>query len=982
MPIKTSQIVQDDGALKSVISMMEHILQLQKELYENNREEAAKLSKEISKLSGAVRDHQDEIETSAKKADALTKAQDRYARSMDETAVELERVRLLTRKQNNLNKQQAKLALAAAGSYEELAAQYAINKARIKEMSEEELRNAERKDKLVTKTKELYEQMNELQKSTGKYVLQVGKYEEALKGLGGGVGAATGALSDFRGMLSALLKNPILGFLALIVGGLSAVYKAFKQSENGAELLARASGLVEGAFSVLTGLVNNVVDGVTKFFELSLAERFKVIGESIKENLTNRFEAFFDVFKNVGAAVGALIRGDWKALREAVSDTGESVLQFTLGVEDVPDKLAAVTEAVKDNADAFADLRSRQRAIIKENAGLTKSLEDQITAYELNAAAAGDVTLGFISQRKAAEAAAEANEKKAKLELQIARNNLALVNDEIALRERQGQNVNDFLEQQTSAFQALKQAQREYTLAVRANAQERRNIARDEFERELDFAIDFFDTQKTVNERRLKDERLSLDDRRDILQETIALTNSAFQEQIKLTEDFTGQRLNIEELALIEDERIVRERLRSRDLDDVTLGRILEILRERKLALQDIADAEQFLADQQVKIQNSNRAAIAKAREEQRKAELETFNQLQALAESEFNLLKSTEEEKTKFRIQAEIERLQKVLELNEKFGGELTALQLQTFRNQIQALQGELTAAGGAGTSSIYDLLGITLTDDQKQGVISSLGVLREASGSFAQARIQQAQQVADAVQSRVDAARSAYERELEADRQGLANKKDTRRLELQAAQQAQKKAIEEQEKAQRRQIALDAISQGSNLLTASTKIWKQLGFPLAIPAVALMWGQFIANKATALKLTKSPRAEGSFEVLRYGGSHRSGNDIPLGMTEDGKLRTAERNEGLAVFSKRATTKYQLGTIVQSLNNLSFEKMFTRLGQDSGESPLVSVTSKTDMRKTESELMKIRKKKAPLAITAGKRTIVKIGNVTKIYEA
>jgi hypothetical protein len=96
--------------------------------------------------------------------------------------------------------------------------------------------------------------------------------------------------------------------------------------------------------------------------------------------------------------------------------------------------------------------------------------------------------------------------------------------------------------------------------------------------------------------------------------------------------------------------------------------------------------------------------------------------------------------------------------------------------------------------------------------------------------------------------------------------------------------------------------------------------------------------------------------------------------------MRTAERNEGLAVFTKRAATKYQLGSIVNSINNLSFEKMFNRLGNDQ-EAPLVSVTAKTDMRKTENELTKIRKKKAPLTYLSGGKTIVKNGNVTKIYE-
>ena len=83
-------------------------------------------------------------------------------------------------------------------------------------------------------------------------------------------------------------------------------------------------------------------------------------------------------------------------------------------------------------------------------------------------------------------------------------------------------------------------------------------------------------------------------------------------------------------------------------------------------------------------------------------------------------------------------------------------------------------------------------------------------------------------------------------------------------------------------------------------------------------MWGSFAIAKVKAHQVTKKSQqyGEGGLEILN-GGSHASGNDIPIGMTKDGKQRKAEGGEALAIISKSKTRKYKtiLPDIVKSLN-------------------------------------------------------------------
>ena len=94
----------------------------------------------------------------------------------------------------------------------------------------------------------------------------------------------------------------------------------------------------------------------------------------------------------------------------------------------------------------------------------------------------------------------------------------------------------------------------------------------------------------------------------------------------------------------------------------------------------------------------------------------------------------------------------------------------------------------------------------------------------------------------------------ELEARANGYANNVVQAQKELDLAKKNQEKALKEQQKAQKQQAAIQTLQQIENMVTATALIWSQLGFPFAIPAIAVMWASFAASKIKAAQLANRP--------------------------------------------------------------------------------------------------------------------------------
>lgn len=177
--IKYSDLVSPDNSITELIKQLDELSDTYTNALKNIRTEAIQLTKELEKVSGATEDGRKKTKKSADDADRLARAQKELAFAESETAKKIADLNLAKTEANQINKLVIKLNQSAEGSYNRLSAQYSLNKIYLNNMTKVEREEAEAKEGLITKTRELYKAMNEYQKSTGKTNLNVGNYTEA-----------------------------------------------------------------------------------------------------------------------------------------------------------------------------------------------------------------------------------------------------------------------------------------------------------------------------------------------------------------------------------------------------------------------------------------------------------------------------------------------------------------------------------------------------------------------------------------------------------------------------------------------------------------------------------------------------------------------------------------------------------------------------------------------------------------------------------
>lgn len=432
-----------------------------------------------------------------------------------------------------------------------------------------------------------------------------------------------------------------------------------------------------------------------------------------------------------------------------------------------------------------------------------------------------------------------------------------------------------------------------------------------------------------------------------------------------------------EALLKIEQDRQLQELALQKESIELRLQAVKEgSEQERQLRMQLLENERQtaLLQNQQKPTGQQQDAGVINASfdakgagiaDEYLQAQLQIFDQQQALAQSEFDLLRNSEARKTQFRLQAEKERLQKVLELNQQAANKLSDVEVQTIQNTIKKIDQEIEQSKGEerGTD-IYGLFGLNLDDDQKEAINTSMQYALDALNTFTAARVAAADAAVEQADKEVSAAQSALDAELEARANGYANNVVQAQKELDLAKKNQEKALKEQQKAQKQQAAIQTLQQIGNMVTATALIWSQLGFPFAIPAIAVMWASFAASKIKAAQLAKQTGGTGETETygdgtveLLEGGSHQSGNDIDLGTKPDGTRRRAEGGEFFAVINKRSSRRFRkiIPDVINSLNNGTFAHKYLKSYSD-GDGLTLNVTGQSpDLRNLSDDVREIK---------------------------
>lgn len=546
------------------------------------------------------------------------------------------------------------------------------------------------------------------------------------------------------------------------------------------------------------------------------------------------------------------------------------------------------------------------------------------------------------------------------------------LNDQIVLlREQLAVDMVDIANQQRAAELSAQRATQDAQIALMAEgAEKQREQLRVEYERQIQDINTRLETERGLTETQVAE----LLNQQLLLQQQYAKSLGELNDQITI--DQMQAAADRTQLQLDAAREGSQEEINLR-IQLLQQQRAIELAQNRQLA----EDVRQSEADINAKYD----AEVLKQTTElnQRRA-LMLFDQTQALEASEFDLIRNSEERKTRFRLAQEKARLQKILELNKAAGVKMTDAEVKTIENTIAKIDQEIEKSkGDERGNDIYGLFGLNLDDDQKEAISTSVSFAIEQLNSFLDAKVQAADAAVSAADKEVDASQRRLDAELEARANGYANNVAMAQKELDVAKKNQEKALKEQQKAQKAQAAIQTIQQIGNLVTASALIWSQFGFPFAIPAIAIMWGSFAAAKIKAAQLSKSANAGGSESYgdgtveLLAGGSHQSGDDVDLGTKPDGTRRRAEGGEFFAVINKRNSRRFRrlIPDVINSLNRGTFPQKYLNAYNTDGVNVTVQQNNAPDLRDLKNDVREIKEQNRRRRYVDGN------GNVIEVYK-
>ena len=542
--------------------------------------------------------------------------------------------------------------------------------------------------------------------------------------------------------------------------------------------------------------------------------------------------------------------------------------------------------------------------------------------------------------------------------------------------------------------QELEKLEREHNIQTNKLTEERYqyilNLGKATADEQLDLQKKILEAQKKAEietyQKRNQDDRIRDDNGNDI---GIQLINQTYA---KKEEDLVTKHMQEMYRIIVAGLDNELEAVQSNSDEELNI-KLRKLEAERQIAL---AENRLKPASEQVSESSINAAFDTKAARTKGSHALEGFEQKQALKKARFDSVEHTTIQINRFELKQEKALWEEKVRLAEAGMLDWSKTQIDEAKQMIANFEKELKKLpkdvneiiaeigeyGVGGT--ILKRLGFD--DEAVDAMGMAIDQIKDNISSLIDAWNDAAQAAVDAADKQVDAAQKVLDAEIEARNNGYANKVVTAQKELALAKKNREKALKEQEKAQKAQMALDSIQQASNLVTASALIWAQLGFPYAIPAIALMWASFAAAKIKALQVSKQNTeqyGEGGLEFLE-GGSHASGNDIDLGIeNKRHKRMRAEGGEALAIISKKRTRQYRdiLPGIIESLNKGTFEQSYMQSFAAPIGLQLAGVGQTTDISRLEQDVTRIKEELGYRYYSEPDRTIIKKGNLTRIIK-
>lgn len=454
-------------------------------------EKSLELATTKKQLNAALKDEQAQVNAAGKAFKAGAISQEEYRKVISNSTkaqTELTKQMIDVNKSISDNNAEIKvnttLLTSQESSVNALRAQLAKNTKELNSMSAATRNNTDEGKALAAETKEISDKLKEMEKAVGDNRRNVGNYAESVqealsstKGLSGATGALassmTGAVGSVKAFTTALMANPIVAIVGIILTLISTVEKLMKRNTEMATNLKAAFAPFEVIFSRILDGITNLLNGVAKAIDwvstkvVSLLNSIGLISDETAKaakaakELTRAEQAIFESETDALVTLSAMSRelANQKSLvadqtksikeRNAAANQGLSTLKQMENIEvgilkQKYEQIKAQNELSYTSADdrrkemeALAALQSKQAEYTekqKELISQASSLQNQETAKNSAAAAAAEQA----KAQAAIKATEQAERRKRELQQEtIKQMEIALTTLDLSIKERE-----------------------------------------------------------------------------------------------------------------------------------------------------------------------------------------------------------------------------------------------------------------------------------------------------------------------------------------------------------------------------------------------------------------------------------------------------------------------------------------------------------------------------------------------------------------
>lgn len=955
-PLQGKDFIQDDflgKAIKDLIEFKSEVVSTGKVI----KTTAQQVEKSLNGTSAARKEDQKTITEAEKQTQKLVLAQEKYELSLKETEREIIKLRAAQTKQNQVNKLTEKLNRSTEGSYDKLSAQYSLNKIRLNAMSDAQRNATKSGQRLERQTREIFEEMNRLQKATGKATLQVGQYGRAMQ-----VAAATA-----RNLASALGFAGVLFTLVTLFRNAFNTLKSFDQEMNNLAAIAEKSRdqltRVEKAIrDVGKGSINSAVSiaqMATSLFALGKSESEVIKLLPVVDELAIALRAPAD-------AAGQLLVGMLNAFGESANSARhfgniiaglrtKTALDFQ-GIVDALQFLAPTAEAagvsfqkagavlgvLRDNTVKAARagrlmsssfLRLADQGLTLDQALIKLNKVQQTTTDELVLLRAASELFGKESGALGLILASNIDK--------VDKYTEALVENEDALfdfAEQNAKSISAFLKKTGAAWDELVLSIEDGTgvmsIAIKLVLSDLTNFfillaSSEPLWLKTLALIDGTGASMALLKARILEAKNAEKERQKQLETTAQdLFNKAIDKGVDTNEKFLAT---------------LRDTIKANEDNADVLDRVKELYGE-------LSEETETAAVKTERLKISIDALNAKSLPDESKWIKKLTDLLKNLNNELFKTTK-TNEAFVKSFVDGVSEQM-KSFQFIQDAQGKWIMITGEAAAAEKERLKAEKDAAAGRKFLLEQDKLRLQkekeIADERREINQRNLETLQQGILEVAMTFTDAANRRAEETSREFDEAKEDLQRQSdlrdagkEADIEGAEERFKERKKQNQ-------KALKEQERARKAEESIQTAQQLGSLVTATAKIFESmsglgiLGTVLAVAAIGAMFASFAASKIKARNATKLGDG-GTFDVS--GGSHASGNDTSLGV-HGGREIKVEKGERVGVISAKSVRKYgsTVSDVIDSLNSGEFEKKYSSSFTSMADMPDYIVNSSGDL--------------------------------------